>query len=59
MKYIATVGVTEETFVQYLRLGFTGAGISSQLVDKKCREEGNYAELTRRAKRFVELAKQS
>lgn len=59
VKYIATVGVTEETFVQYLKLGFTGAGISSQLVDKKCREEGNYAELTRRAKRFVELAKQS
>ena len=57
VKYIATVGVTEETFVQYLKLGFTGAGISSQLVDKKCRKEGNYAELTRRAMRFVELAK--
>ena len=58
VNYIATVGVTEETFVQYLDLGFAGAGISSQLVDKKCREEGNYEELTRRAQRFVEIAKQ-
>ena len=57
VKYIATVGVTEETFAQYLELGFAGAGISSQLVDKKCREEGNYEELTRRAKRFVEIAR--
>ncbi len=56
VKYIATVSVTEETFKQYLDLGFAGAGISSRLVDKKLREEGNYAELTRRAQRFVEIA---
>ena len=57
VKFIATVGVTEETFRQYLDIGFTGAGISSMLVDKKLREAGNYAELTERAKRFVEIAK--
>lgn len=57
VKYIATVGVSEETFAQYLELGFSGAGISSQLVDKKCRESGNYEELTRRAQRFVEIAR--
>lgn len=56
VKYIATVSVTEETFKQYLDLGFVGAGISSRLVDKKLREEGNYAELTRRAQQFVEIA---
>lgn len=56
VKYIATVSVTEETFKQYLDLEFAGAGISSRLVDKKLREEGNYAELTRRAQRFVEIA---
>lgn len=56
VKYIATVSVTEETFKHYLDLGFVGAGISSRLVDKKLREEGNYAELTRRAQRFVEIA---
>lgn len=57
VKYVATVGVSEETFQQYLALGFIGAGISSQLIDKKCRDAGNYEELTKRAKRFVQLAK--
>lgn len=56
VKYIATVGVTEETFRQYLEIGFAGAGISSMLVDKKLRAEGNYAELTERAKRFTAIA---
>lgn len=57
VKFIATVGVTEETFRQYLELGFTGAGISSMLADKELREAGRYGELTKRAKRFVNIAK--
>lgn len=57
VKYIATVGVSEETFKQYLDMGFAGAGISSQLVDKKVREAGDWDELTRRAERFVAIAK--
>lgn len=57
VKYIATVGVTEETFRQYLELGFAGAGISSMLADQKLREAGNYGELTKRARRFAEIAK--
>lgn len=57
VKYVATVSVTEETFEEYLKIGFAGAGISSRLIDKKLREEGNYQELTERAKRFVEIAK--
>ncbi len=56
VRYLATVGVTEETFKEYLEIGFTGAGISSQLIDKKLRDAGNYEELTNRAKRFVEIA---
>ena len=56
VKYIATVGVTEETCRQYLEIGFAGAGISSMLVDKKLRAEGNYAELTERARRFTAIA---
>lgn len=58
VKYIATVGVTEETFRQYLNLGFAGAGVSSQLVDKTMRETGNWPELTRRARRFVAIAQE-
>lgn len=57
VKYVATVSVTEETFEEYLKIGFAGAGISSRLIDKKLRDEGNYQELTERAKRFVEIAK--
>lgn len=57
VKYIATVSVTEETFEEYLKIGFAGAGISSRLIDKKLRDAGNYQELTNRAKKFVEIAK--
>lgn len=57
VKYIATVSVTEETFEEYLKIGFAGAGISSRLIDKKLRDAGNYDELTRRAQRFVDIAK--
>ena len=58
VKYIATVGVTEESFREYLEMGFAGAGISSKLIDKKCRDEGNWDELTRRAKAFTDIAKE-
>ncbi len=57
VKYLATVGVTEESLEEYLNLGFKGAGISSQLVDKKLREANDFATLTERARRFVEIAK--
>ena len=56
VKYMATVGVNEETFEEYLKMGFAGAGISSQLIDKKCRDAGNYEELTKRAMRFKAIA---
>lgn len=58
VKYIATVGVTEETFRQYLEMGFAGAGVSSKLIDKKLREAGRWDELTERAERFCSIAKE-
>lgn len=57
VRFIATVGVTYETFKEYLELGFAGAGISSMLVDKQLRDAGNYSELTNRAKEFVKIAR--
>lgn len=57
VKYIATVGITEETFSAFLDAGFVGAGISSVLVDPVLRKEGKYSELTKRAARFVEIVK--
>jgi 2-dehydro-3-deoxyphosphogluconate aldolase/(4S)-4-hydroxy-2-oxoglutarate aldolase len=58
VKYIATVGVTEETFREYLEMGFAGAGISSRLIDKKLREAGKWDELTKRAERFCAIAQE-
>jgi len=58
VKLCATGGVTEETWGQYLDLGFVGAGISSRLCDKKCIAAGDWAEVTRRAAAFTEITKQ-
>lgn len=53
---IATAGVNEENFGEFLRLGMVGAGISGRLTDKKLIASGDWAELTRRMKTFVKIA---
>ena len=58
VKLCATGGVTEETWGQYLDLGFVGAGISSRLCDKKCIAAGDWDEITRRAAAFTEITQQ-
>ncbi|NLU23545.1 MAG: bifunctional 4-hydroxy-2-oxoglutarate aldolase/2-dehydro-3-deoxy-phosphogluconate aldolase [Clostridiales bacterium] len=57
VKLIATGGVTEENFGQFLELGVVGAGVSSRLVDKKLRDAGDYAQLTARAEMFTAIAR--
>ena len=57
VRLCATGGVTEENFKQYLELGFAGAGISGRLCDKKCIAAGDFAEISKRAKDFTEIAK--
>ena len=57
VKLVATGGVTEENFGRYLDMGFAGAGISGRLADKKLMAEGNWAEITRRARTFAAIAK--
>lgn len=57
VKLVATGGVTEENFGQYLALGFAGAGISGRLADRKVMEAGNWAEITERAKAFARIAR--
>lgn len=56
VKFIATGGVNEENFGQYLDLGFVAAGVSSRLTDKKLIASGNLDELTRRAEVFCRIA---
>lgn len=58
VKLMATGGVKEENFKDILRAGFSGAGISGRLTDKKLIAEGNFDELTRRAKVFADLTQE-
>ncbi len=57
LKLVATGGVNEENFGEYLDLGFAGAGISGRLTDRKLITEGNWEEFTRRAKVFSDISK--
>jgi 2-dehydro-3-deoxyphosphogluconate aldolase/(4S)-4-hydroxy-2-oxoglutarate aldolase len=54
--FLATAGVNEENFKSFLDAGYIGAGISSRLIDKKVIAAGDFAELTRRAKVFCQIA---
>lgn len=56
VKLMATGGVNEDNFADALKAGFSGAGISGRLTDKKLIAEDNFAELTRRAGVFTKIA---
>ncbi len=53
---IATAGITEENFAEFLKLGLKGAGISGRLTDKNLIASGNWEEITQRAQAFVTIA---
>jgi len=55
VKLLATGGVTEENFQAYLQAGFIGAGVSGRLCDKRLIADGNFQEITRRARAFSAL----
>ena len=57
IKFIATGGVCLENFQDILNIGFVGAGIGGFLTDKKLIANRNFAELTDRASKFVEITK--
>lgn len=56
VKMIATAGVTEENFGEFLSLGLAGAGIGGRLTDKKLIAAGDWAEFSRRAAAFLKIA---
>ena len=58
VKLCATGGVNEETWGRYLDFGFVGAGISGRLCDKKCIAAGDFGEITRRAKAFMDITRE-
>ena len=58
VKFLATGGVTEENFAEFLEAGYSGAGISGRLLDKKVIASGDFDELTRRAQTFSQIARE-
>ena len=59
IKLLATGGVTEQNFAEFLNAGMVGAGISGRLTDKKLVAEGNFDELTKRAEAFMKIARKN
>lgn len=59
IKLVATAGVNEKNFADFLNAGMIGAGISGRLTDKQLVAQGDFAELTKRAEAFVKIAKEN
>ena len=59
VKLMATGGVTEENFADYLSLGFVGAGVSGRLSDKKLIAAGDFDTIRQRAAAFVRIAEEN
>lgn len=53
---IATGGVSEENAGRYFDAGFAGIAVSSRLCGRALLDEGNYAEIGRRATEFVRIS---
>jgi len=58
VKLVATAGINEENFADYLSVGYVGAGISGRLTDKKLIDAGNWDEFTSRAAAFMKIARE-
>lgn len=56
VRLMATGGVTEENFADYLSLGFVGAGVSGRLSDMKLIAAGDFDTIRQRAAAFVRIA---
>ena len=56
VKLIATAGVTPDNLEAFLKLGFSGAGISSYLTNKTLVNEGKFDILREHAKELVAIA---
>lgn len=56
VRLLATSGITEENFREFLDAGYVGAGISGRLTDKSLIRDKNWTEFTRRAAAFCHIA---
>jgi 2-dehydro-3-deoxyphosphogluconate aldolase/(4S)-4-hydroxy-2-oxoglutarate aldolase len=55
LKIIVVGGINEENFGSFIQAGAIGAGIGSDLVNRKLADEGDYDEIYRRAKHFRKI----
>lgn len=53
-EFMAAAGINEENIKEFSDAGYGSFGISGRLVDKKLIAEGNFEEITRRSRVFVE-----
>lgn len=58
VRFLNVAGITEDRFRESLDAGYVGAGIRGQLTALELIEAKNYAEITRRASRFVSIARE-
>ena len=54
VKLLAVGGIDENNMAQYLKVGVSGFGIGSNIIDKKMLAEGNYEEITRLAECYLD-----
>ena len=57
LKIVPTGGVDVDNVAEFLKAGCAAVGVGSSLVSTKALQEGNWAELTNRARKFVEAAR--
>lgn len=58
IKCLATGGIGEQNFLEYMQAGYAGAGMGGVLVDKKVIESGDWQEFTRRAQSLTAMVEQ-
>ncbi len=56
VRLLATGGITEQNFEDYLKIGFAGAGVSSSLTSKELVNAENWEEIRRRAEAFSKIS---
>lgn len=52
VKFMPTGGVNLDTAVEFLKCGASALGVGGDLINKKLMAEGNFAEITERARKF-------
>ncbi len=58
IKCLATGGIGEQNFLEYMRAGYAGAGMGGVLVDKNLIESQDWQEFTRRAQSLTAMVEQ-